>query len=113
MTPRTLRIYRTRFTFEEDDGEQVYAEVDEHGLPVYDEKHIDCEPDGWDTEEGISALDKAERYLRDESIVAPSSSPPFTQGDWFSYVDEREEVSAHPEGFSDDEMIELGRRLSS
>lgn len=116
-----LTIYTTTFT-DTCDGELVN--------PDTTESVHECEPDGFDTSEGISAVDLAADYLAGESLTAPSTSPvPATgslQGLWFFYVDgsyisdyytgERTEASAHPEGFSDEELRAvcqaLGLRLS-
>lgn len=113
----TLTVYMTTFTDITEDGEMVNPDR-------YDTV-IRCEPDKWDIEDGKSAVDIAAEYLVDESITQTSTSPvPATgslQGLWFSYVDgsyisnhysgERTEVSAHPEGFTDEELREMCTRL--
>lgn len=113
-----LTIYRITFT-DTCDGELVD--------PDTEEVTMDCDPDEWDREEGKTAVDIAVSHLEDESITAPSQSPIPASGPlgslWFSYVDgsyisnyytgERTEVSAHPEGFTDDELRAVCTRIGA
>jgi hypothetical protein len=113
-----LTIYRTTFT-DVCDGDLVDPDTET-------ETH-DCTPDSFDLEDGLSAVDIAAQFLADESITETSTSPiPSTGpmgGIWFSYVDgsyvsdyytgERTEVSAHPEGFTDDELRSICRAIGA
>lgn len=105
-----LVVYRTRFT--ED------AIVDgEYGDADTTREVIVCVPDEIDMEDGLTAVDLAAQWLTDEGITEASTAPNPGPGDWFSYIDgsyivdyrtgEREEVTAHPRGFSDDDVRAL------
>jgi hypothetical protein len=114
-----LTIYRTTFEDVSEDGELV-------GTDTLEETQ-DCTPDSFDLEDGLTAVDLAAQFLADESITETSTSPiPATgsmAGIWFSYVDgsyvsdyytgERTEVSAHPEGFTDDELRSICRAIGA
>ena len=110
-------IYTTTFT-DTCDGELVD--------PDTTESVHECEPDKWDREDNLSAVDLAVDYLNSESVTSPSQSPVPATGLghlWFSYVDgsyisnygtgERTQVSAHPEGFSDEEMLAVCARIGA
>lgn len=113
-----LTIYTTTFT-DTCDGELVD--------PDTTESVHECEPDKWDREDNLSPVDLAADYLSGESITEPSTSPVPAQGPigslWFSYVDgsyisdygtgERTQVTAHPEGFSDEEVRALCARIGA
>jgi hypothetical protein len=113
---KQLTIYRTTFT-DVWEGELVD--------PDTTEEVVSCEPDEFDTEDGLTAVDIAARHLADESITSPSTSPVPATGPlgslWWSYVDgsyvsnyytgERTEVSAHPAGFTDDELRAIVAKL--
>jgi hypothetical protein len=106
---RQLTIYRTTYT-DTYDGELVD--------PDTTEEVVSCEPDELDREDGLTAVDMAVTYLSDESITEPSTSPVPATGSlgslWWSYVDgsytsnhytgEQTQVSAHPAGFTDNEL---------
>ena len=104
-----LKIYTTTFT-DTCDGELVD--------PDTTESEQDCTPDECDREDGLTAVALAADFLNSEGITEPSHQPyprkGSVQGIWFGYIDgsyvsnyctdERTEVSAHPEGFTDDEL---------
>ena len=106
---KQLRTYTTTFT-DTCDGELVDPDTTEDVQ--------DCTPDQYDTDDGLTAVDLAVKYLQDNGVTETSTSPvPATgsmTGIWFSYVDgsyvsdyytgERTELSAHPEGFTDSEV---------
>jgi hypothetical protein len=113
---RQLRIYTTTFT-DVWEGEMVD--------PDTTESVHECEPDEFDREDGKTAIDLAVDYLASESVTESSTHPvPATgsmAGIWWSYVDgsyvsnyytgERTEVSAHPEGFTDNELRTIAQRI--
>jgi hypothetical protein len=110
----SLNLYRTTYT-EVCDGELVD--------PDTVEESEDCTPDQWDTEDGVSAVDKAVEFLANESITEASSSQ-WHRGLWYSYVDgsycsdyrtgEQTEVSAHlDDGWTDDQAREIFERVTS
>ena len=103
-----LTIYRTFFTDVQD------GEYDD---PTTQDDKIDCEPDQWDVADGLTAVDLAAEALTDNWLTAPSTSPGFHPGIWWSYVDgsqivdyytgERVEETAHLEGFTPGEEEEI------
>jgi hypothetical protein len=114
---KQLTIYRTTFT-DTYDGELVD--------PDTTEEVVSCEPDELDREDGLTAVDMAVTYLSDESITSPSQSSIPAVGYlgslWWQYVDgsyisneytgERTEVTAHPAGFTDDELRAIATKLA-
>lgn len=116
-TMRQLTIYRTTYT-DTYDGELVD--------PDTTEEVVSCEPDELDREDGLTAVDMAVTYLSDESITEPSQSPVPATGPlgslWWSYVDgdyisnhytgEHTQVSAHPAGFTDNELHVIAAKLA-
>lgn len=111
----SLNLYRTTYT-EVCDGELVD--------PDTVEETEDCTPDQWDTEDGLSAVDKAITFLTDEGITEPSDSPNWHRGTWYSYVDgsyvsdyrtgEETAVSAHlDDSWTDEEARTIYERLTA
>jgi hypothetical protein len=77
-------------------------------------EHFSCEPDSIDREDGITAVDLAARVLSEALYVEEVSSYPYQPRAWYSRSDdilggyapegaEREEHSAHLEGFTSEE----------
>jgi len=75
-----------------------------------------CEPDEFDTEEGITAVDKAVRFLSERCVESSCSS--FHEGLWYSDADgdtdwrtgEETRHSYHLENFTVEEQREIFRR---
>lgn len=73
-----------------------------------------CEPDKWDIEDGLNAVDLAVKYLKDKCAWHPSASR-FHKNIWYSAEsctedyssDESIEYSYHLEGFSEEEQEEI------
>ena len=81
----------------------------------WEDEHVSMEPDEWDVEEGITAVDKAVEYIQDRGPVQNS-------GNWYSTVDasgtrdyyeKGKEVyySFHLNNFSAEEEAEIADRL--
>lgn len=90
------------------------GDVEESG---WEDEHVSMEPDEWDVEDGITAVDKAVEYIQDNGGVQNNGD-----GSWYSTVDpsgtrdyyeKGEEVyySFHLNNFSDDEMNEIADRI--
>lgn len=121
-----LRTYTTAFDPDDiADGEIPRDDVTEDT--------IDCTPDNWDLDDDVTAVMKAVEALQDAGLTEPSCSPVSLQSCshlWFSLVDgsqpsgwdghytgRLEEVSAHPEGFTPEEVyaicVGIGARVSN
>jgi hypothetical protein len=108
---------RIRITFSRTTPESA-VEGDFSSSGWIDEEGVEMTPDLYDVEDGITAVDKAVKFLRDEGAITASSSH-FSPGDWFSTdwrtVDYRtgedEERSFHLVGFTPEEQIEIHDRL--
>ncbi|WP_256790362.1 MULTISPECIES: hypothetical protein [Frankia] len=113
MTGRHLRVHhRDYYDHEVHDGD-IHA----HGERSED---LDCEPDEYDREDGLSAVDLAVARLEDLAVTEPSGWPFPGPHCWWSgtvtldyYTGEMRETSAHPCGFSDDECRDIWARLIS
>lgn len=81
-----------------------------HGYSDYNS----CEPDEFDTKEGINAVDKAVEYLQDKGATNASSSR-FHPGIWYSTeyatedysTDEQTQYDFHPKNFTTEEQAEI------
>jgi hypothetical protein len=116
--PPTVRLIRSTFSRitpgEGDDDEPD----EEHGW--IDEEGVDMEPDEYDREEGLTAVDKAVKFLEREGVMEASSSA-FHPGVWYSTeysvtdysTGEEEQRSYHLKGFTPDEEREVHRALKS
>jgi hypothetical protein len=108
---------RIRITFSRTTPESA-AEGDFSSSGWINEEGVDMTPDLYDVEEGVTAVDKAVKFLRDEGVSTASSSR-FSPGDWFSTewqtidyrTGEDEERSFHLVGFTPEEQIEIHDRL--
>jgi len=77
------------------------------------------EVDEFDSDEGLSSVDKAVDFLKERGATNPSQYPTYTGGSlWFS--DDGEEdystgatktLSYHPKGFSEEELREIFQRV--
>lgn len=117
----TLTIYRTTFLLDAVEDGELGPDADTST------ETIECEPDSFDIEEGLTRVDLAARYLADASITEASCSPYPREGSmsgiWFSYVDgsycsdyytgEHTQESAHPDGFTDDELRAICARIGA
>ena len=82
------------------------------------EDYESVEPDEFDTDEGITAVDKAVACLRDHGATNPSASR-FRPGIWYSTematedysTDEQTEYSYHPKNFTVEEQKEIFDRI--
>lgn len=85
------------------------------------DEDLECEPDAYDREDGISAVDLAVAALTTSGVTEPSGGPDFPGPHcWWGgtvtldhYTGEMRQTSAHPHGFSDAECREVWRRLTS
>jgi len=83
-----------------------------------DEEGVEMNPDLYDMEEGVTAVDKAVKFLKDEGVAHPSSSQ-FHVGLWYSTdyqtVDHRtgedEERCFHLRNFTPEEEEEIYKRV--
>ncbi|ONH52909.1 hypothetical protein CcI49_32780 [Frankia sp. CcI49] len=113
MTGRHLRLHH-RYYFEH---EAYDGDIYPHGEWSED---LDCEPDEYDREDGLGAVDLAVARLTGLGVTEPSGGPDFPGPHcWWGgrvtlshYTGEMRETSAHPEGFSDAECRELWARLT-
>ncbi|MCM3883141.1 hypothetical protein [Frankia sp. R82] len=114
MTGRHLHVHhRDYFDHEAHDGDIVV-----HGERSED---LDCEPDDYDREDGISAVDLAVAVLTKSGATGPSGGPDFPGVRcWWGgtvtlnyYTGEMRETSAHLQGFSDAECRDIWARLTS
>lgn len=113
MTGRRLRIHhRDYFDHEVYDGEiRVRGESDDD---------LDCEPDSFDLDDGLTAVDLAVAALRKMGVTEPSGGPAFPGPHcWWAgtttldyYTGAMRETSAHPDGFSDAECRAIWARLT-
>lgn len=111
MTPY-VEITRTFYTGVADGGHLM----DEHTRT----SKVDCEPDTFDREEGLTRVDLAVKAI-EGMYPQEASREPFTPGAWYSRSDEpdqlspegteTEETSAHLHGFTPDEEREIFRKL--
>lgn len=84
-----------------------------------DGEGVDMTPDEVDREEGLTAVDKAVKFMRNEGAIEPSSTA-FHPGVWysteFSVIDygtgEEEERSFHLDGFSPEEEREIYEKMT-
>jgi hypothetical protein len=114
-TGRLIRITFSRIT--PADGEDDEPS-EEHGW--IDEEGVDMEPDEVDRDEGLTAVDKAVKFLEREGVMEASSSA-FHPGVWYSTeysvtdygTGEEEQRSYHLKGFTPDEEREIHRALKS
>ncbi len=112
-TGRLIRTTFSRITPAEGEDEEP---DEEHGW--IDEEGVDMEPDEYDREEGLSAVDKAVKFLEREGVTEASSSA-FHPGVWYSTeysvtdysTGEEEQRSYHLKGFTPDEEREVHRDL--
>jgi hypothetical protein len=112
-TGRLIRTTFSRITPAEGEDEEP---DEEHGW--IDEEGVDMEPDEYDREEGLSAVDKAVKFLEREGVTEASSSA-FRPGVWYSTENsvtdystgEEEQRSYHLKGFTPDEEREIHRDL--
>lgn len=85
------------------------------------EGDFDVTPDQYDREDGVTAVDKAVKFIRDSAgYVEASSYPHAHKGVWYSSSDydydyrtgERKETSYHPKGFTLEEQREIYNALT-
>lgn len=86
-----------------------------HGMSVDEPPEpASLEPDEWDLEDRLTAVDKAVDFLRDQGCTEYSSSP-FSPGGWWSSgysthnwrTGEERQLSCHLYGFSDAEQEQI------
>ncbi len=114
-TTPTGRLIRTTFS-RTTPGEEGEEPDEEHGW--IDEDGVDMEPDDVDREEGLSAVDKAVKFLKKEGVMEASSTA-FHPGVWYSTewsvtdygTGEEEERSYHLNGFTPAEERNIYREL--
>lgn len=110
------RLIKTSYStvkFADDDS----GDYDEdHGWE--DEQGESMEPDEYDAEDGLTAVDKAVDFLQKNGAVHPSSSQ-YDSRVWYSTegqqnyrTGETTTYDYHLEGFSDDEMREIYKRVA-
>jgi len=83
-----------------------------------DEEGVDMEPDEWDREDGLTAVDKAVKFLKNEGAGEASSSA-FGTGVWYSTewstldysTGEAEERNFHLEDFSPEQEKEIWDKM--
>ncbi len=83
------------------------------------EEGVDMEPDEWDVEEGLTAVDKAVKYLKKEGATYPSANF-FYPDVWYSsasdvvdyHTGEEEERSYFLKGFDEDELEHVYTRMT-
>lgn len=112
-----VRVYRTRYLPEDVVDGEINGRDDNTT-----EETLDCTPEPWEVEEGITAVDKAVEALSDAYVSEPSSYP-WCAGSWYNNVDgsyvtnhytgEREEPSGHLYGFTPEEEEEIYRKISA
>lgn len=99
-------------------GEFEGDEDVEHGWE--DEEGVSVEPDKWDREEGLTAVDKAVEFLDERGAIHASSSH-FHPGMWYSTehqiedhgTGELKQYSFHLKGFSEDEERAVFRKCQA
>lgn len=90
------------------------AEAGDFSETGYEDEGISLEPDEYDREEGLTPVDLAVKFLKNEGATQPSSSH-FHKGIWYSTdwdvvsyrTGEEEERSFHLKGFSEREEHEV------
>jgi len=83
------------------------------------EDGIDCQPDEYDAEDGITAVEKAVEAITGNDCVYPSSSA-FHPGVWYTSADgvtdyatgENTQYSYHLEGFSEEEQRTVFEKIN-
>jgi hypothetical protein len=116
---RHLLTYTREFEIVTEDGDSDLVYTDGYmpdGEAPCPAEVVPCEPDADDIEDGLTAVDIAVRWFENEGPAAwePDTVPGAAH--WFSAREEAvsgEEVSAHLEGFSDEERAEITRRAST
>ena len=84
-----------------------------------DEEGADMTPDEYDREEGLTAVDKAVKHLRNEGATQASSTD-FHKGIWYSSMHaedprtgEQEEHGFHLDGFSPEEERAIFEQMTA
>jgi hypothetical protein len=112
---RQITVYRSE-----------YALADAEKIGVIDDlpdETFECEPDEFDTAEGITAVDLALEVLNLKIYAEEASSyPDWQRSTWYSrtedmsdlgQADRWREISAHLENFSDVEQLEIYKRFTN
>jgi hypothetical protein len=73
-----------------------YGDAEDRG---WEEQNISMEPDRYDKEDGISAVDKAADFIIPHGPVEPSSSE-FHQGIWYTTIDPEQDRAYFEQGES-------------
>jgi len=91
------------------------GDVEESGWE--DEEGTSMEPDKFDKEEGLTAVDLAVRFLKDQGATEPSSYPTWSTGTWYrnTETDYRDgsakSLYFHLVGFSSDEEKKIYKKI--
>lgn len=109
--PRITSVYEIR-SGEDGDG---FGELIED--PEIDDEGEDMTPDEFDVEDGITAVDKAVKYLYDQGATECSSSV-YHDGDWFSTESQMDSMTGNYyqssyflKDFTPEEGLEIYKRL--
>lgn len=82
-----IQWYETRTELVEEDGETLPCD------PVTeDEGEIDCTPDEYDTEEGLTAAHLAAKFIRNKVGCIEASSSVFHVGVWYTPADSQTDI---------------------